>query len=366
MPAVSGPPPWSSWYTNKASRKNKGKFTRLLKGNQTLHSHTAPSEMLHIKDFKHPMRPLRNPLNGNVYYLPKQDFEELVEYFTKHESELSQGYREGKKIRRNVQSPADYIDYAFETKTQQKNIVTQECQGGHIKKLSYNAMYQVLMVEFTNNGSVCVFFNLPANVAETLLYHARNNIMAVGKMGDERHGVGVQFWNLVRVRGTVHNTWYPFQYTKDFSSGEPFGRRQGVGPKGQPSKWLYLDSETAAAYGADIRDKRYKNNADLGENNTTRRESQMRLLREDYQAAIDNARSERKQYTEDQKQDAINYFFEEGLYDKELSREKLTNAQRAALTAAYRGYMNMDNSDNIIDNLEAAGVNVAQEIYAAI
>ena len=213
--------------------------------------HTANKKEMKGLQAGYPTRSLRSNLTGDVYLLPRQDYEELVKHFGEHQSELSEGYKDGKKLYKNIHTPADYIDYAFDTKLQKANIYTQECQGGHIKALTYNSLYMLLMVEFTNRGDVVVFFNLPANVANELMYLAKSNTMAPSPVdGTTRHAVGVQFWNLVRVRGTVHDTRFPFQYTKDFRTGNAFGRQEGVGPDGGPSKWIYNREPTP--------DKRYK------------------------------------------------------------------------------------------------------------
>lgn len=223
-----GPSPFSQdfpeWYERKRHSSNKKEMKGLQAG--------------------YPTRKLRSNLTGDVYMLPRQDYEELVKYFGEHQSELSEGYNNGKQLYRKIHTPADFIDYAFEKKSQQKNIVTQECKSGHIKALSYNALYMLLMVEFTNRGDVVVFFNLPANVASTLMYLAENDTMAVSPVdGTQRHAVGVQFWNLVRVRGTIHETRFPFQYTKDFRTGEAFGRREGAGVHGEGNKYDYFEAE---------------------------------------------------------------------------------------------------------------------------
>jgi hypothetical protein len=223
--AVAGPSPlnksaYADWLSTKISTKNRQEYKRL--------SSSAPS------------RDLRCSLTGDVYKMPKQDYNQLVDWLKEHHSTLSPTYTsDGKQLKRNIQTPADFIDFAFK-ENQQKNIETVECKGGHILSLSYNWNYKLLMVRFTNNGDVVVFFNLPANTAATLMVHGKNNDMAPPtKKGKERHMVGVEFWNLVRIRGTLHGTRYPFQYTEDFRSGNPSGRTVGIGPDGKPSKYVY-------------------------------------------------------------------------------------------------------------------------------
>lgn len=226
--AEAGPLPlnkseYSAWLNTRNNVKNAKEYKRL--------SSSAPS------------RDLRGSLTGDVYKMPEQDYNQLVDWLKEHHSELSPVYTsDGKQLKRNIQTPADFIDFAFK-ENQQKNIETVECKGGHILALSYNWNYKLLMVRFKNEGregNVVVFFNLPANTAATLMMHGRYNSMAPPtKAGKERHMVGVEFWNLVRIRGTLHGTRYPFQYTEDFRSGNPSGRTVGIGPDGKPSKYVY-------------------------------------------------------------------------------------------------------------------------------
>lgn len=226
MSARAGLAPWNPEY--RASPGNKRKL------NDELNTLKADYEK----------RKLKSSLTGDEYTLPKQDYEELVQYYKEHSSELSQQYTtDGRQLKRNVQTPADFIDFMFEKKTQQKHLVSVTCQGGHILKLTYNAMYKSLMVEFTKRGDIVVFFNLPANVAALLLHHAENNDMAPpDKHGRERHAVGVEFWNLVRVRGHIHETRYPFQYVVDKRTGGAFGRKEGTGATGAgTNKWVYTE-----------------------------------------------------------------------------------------------------------------------------
>lgn len=331
-----GPSPFNSdfsdWYTKKRHYKNKWE----MKGLQA----------------DYPTRKLKSNLTGDVYLLPKQDYEELVKYFGEHHSELSEGYNNGKRLYRNIQTPADYIDYAFDKKSQQKQLVTQECSGGHIKALTYNALYMLLMVEFTNRGDICVFFNLPANVASTLLYLAKNNTMAPpDKHGRERHAVGVEFWNLVRVRGSIHDTRFPFQYTKDFRTGEAFGRREGFGPDGGVSKWVYNRDP--------IPDARFKNKDDP---DAQLRTTPLRVKREDFERQSRMLESEARRTAYEGEDDFeplteadLAQYFDKGDYNRDIAR--VSGDNRKKLQKIYDKYMseNYDDPDEIGDLLREAG-----------
>lgn len=334
MPVGPSPfsPDFSDWYNKKRHSGNKREMKGLQAG--------------------YPTRKLKSNLTGDVYLLPRQDYDELVKHFSEHQSELSEGYNDGKKLYRKIQTPADYIDYAFEKKSQQKQLITQECKGGHIKTLTYNALYMLLMVEFTNRGDIVVFFNLPANVASTLMYLAKNNTMApADKNGRERHMVGVEFWNLVRVRGSVHNTRYPFQYTNDMRTGEPFGRREGYGPDGGVSKWIYNRDQ--------LPDKRYKDSDDP---NAKLRSTPLRIKRESFerQSRMLEREAARDKYAGENEfealtEDDLATYFDKGGYNKDLTR--VNGADRKKLQSIYDKYMAEDygDPDEIGDMLRKAG-----------
>lgn len=317
MPVGPSPfnPDYSEWYSKKRYSKNKREYKGLQAG--------------------FPKRQLKSSLTGDVYSMPEQDYNELVKHFGEHQSELSEVYSKDHKYGK-IQTPADYIDYGF-SDAQKKNLVTQTCAGGHIKALTYNALYKLLMVEFTNNGDVCVFFNLPANVAAELMYAAEYNTMAPpDKHGRERHMVGVQFWNLVRVRGTIHDTQYPFQYTNDMRTGKPFGRQQGIGPDGKPSKYVY---EHAAPM-------RRAYDKKTGEE----------ILRESVIVRAPRDSDATSSYSNNTwTEDDLDAYFNEGDYDSDLAR--VSADKRKKLQALYTKYMNMNYTDaNTLGNeLDAAG-----------
>lgn len=231
MAAEARPFPWSADYANGAwaSHTKKGKLT-YARGNRQAYGRMSAA---------YPTRKLRSNLTGDVYLLPEQDYNELINRFQAEATDISQEYADhGKKKLANVQTPADYIDFAFYNPKQKAVLDVAECPEGHIKKLTYNPKHRVLMVEFSNNGSICVFFNLPAELAARLMYLARNNVPALHpSTGGHRHEVGVQFWNLVRVRGTVHDTRYPFTYAENNNPGTSSGSNTVAS-----GKFIYGDS----------------------------------------------------------------------------------------------------------------------------
>lgn len=108
-----------------------------------------------------------------------------------------------------------YAMHAFNKEAASHGKVYESEGCGHIKKLKYNSEMQVLWVEFENRGDICVFFRVPSAVGGTLLHHAQSKSMGVSaKSGQQRHLLGMEFWDLVRIRGQLHGAKYPFEYMK--------------------------------------------------------------------------------------------------------------------------------------------------------
>ncbi len=79
---------------------------------------------------------------------------------------------------------------------------------GHISLVEYAQKEHILRVTFTNNGAVCVFFEVPTAVAGELIHLAKSK----RTRHDGRHILGVRFWDYIRIRGTLHGAKYPFEY----------------------------------------------------------------------------------------------------------------------------------------------------------
>ena len=84
---------------------------------------------------------------------------------------------------------------------------------GHIAKVEYAQVQQVLRVTFTNNGAICLFYRVPTAVAGELLALAQKKSEQMSAVdGTMRHTLGIVFWDLVRIRGQRHGARYPFEY----------------------------------------------------------------------------------------------------------------------------------------------------------
>lgn len=243
MDNYAGPSPFNpsfaDWFSKRRSSKNKRAFaedtSKGFRGSYAKERRRGVQDGTYAPYRK---RRLKSALTGDTYDVPEHDANELEGTFMEQVSKLSSQYGD-KKLLARISTPADYIDYAFQSKQQQANITAVDCKGGHIARLEYNAICLLLKVTFLNRGDVVVFFNLPAQTAALLMLYARNNTMAPpDRNGRPRHALGVEFWNLVRVRGTVHNTRFPFQYTVDLRTGGMPGRKAGFVPPGE-RKYVY-------------------------------------------------------------------------------------------------------------------------------
>lgn len=83
---------------------------------------------------------------------------------------------------------------------------------GHIKLLEYVEKNRILRVTFTNNNAVCVYFDVPTFVAGRLFYFATHRDATIRTSNGLRHKLGVEFWDLVRIRGHQHGSKFPFEY----------------------------------------------------------------------------------------------------------------------------------------------------------
>lgn len=90
-----------------------------------------------------------------------------------------------------------------------------EAEGcGHIAKLEWSkgsgTFGPMLRVTFAK-GAISLFYNVPSAVAGILLSLANKKTTRITPNG-ERHELGIEFWNLVRIRGQKHGARYPFEY----------------------------------------------------------------------------------------------------------------------------------------------------------
>jgi hypothetical protein len=124
------------------------------------------------------------------------------------------------------QEMADQVNAAFEKTAGIGKYYAFEMSEGHIKSIRYNPTYQIMQVEFTNNGATVTFFRVPKGLYQELESHGLSNSKMRGIDGTFRHSVGIRFWDLVRIRGQRVGGRYPFTYASsgNLSAGSEPGK----------------------------------------------------------------------------------------------------------------------------------------------
>jgi hypothetical protein len=189
--------------------------------------------------------------NGKSAYVPDGDFEDYFRY-------RAPGPDEGQ-----IKSNEALEKYVNEAKWSQ-NVKPPD---GHIVSISYAPTRQLLQVEFLD-GAVVVFFRVPKEVYSELKYLAGDGTAggmpgSDDKYGVFRHDLGRRFWDIVRIRGTLQGSRYPYEYT---TAGERVDKEAKILAKFDPGKTV-ADGTLTGRYGKEegsMRDdidtfKQYKN-----------------------------------------------------------------------------------------------------------
>lgn len=183
------------------------------------------------------MRKVTDSATGKTYLVPDDDYRQY----------LGQGEAKDKD-----KSFEDYMSAAF---NDNKNGFSVQIVGngsnedGHILKLEYSVYYKVLRVTFRNNHDVVAYLNVPNSVAGELFALAQsNNTQISASDGKLRHVLGMRFWDLVRIRGTIHGTRYPFKYVSESVVDSNNGGSSV--PDWSKSQFVVLDNGKAKALDA--------------------------------------------------------------------------------------------------------------------
>lgn len=97
---------------------------------------------------------------------------------------------------------------------------------GHIAHLAYSNANMLMKVDFQEqtdivNGkertwgapATVYYMQVPSTVFGELYWLAESKVTQASPVtGEQRHALGIKFWDLVRVRGTVHDGRFPFTY----------------------------------------------------------------------------------------------------------------------------------------------------------
>ena len=209
MAAVAGPAPYSSSYSDWLSSKKAADVAP-----QGYKSRDARGR------FKKPeSQILVDSADGNTYAVGGQQSLDDLLMFAAHTPEFTGKYKGSGRLR-DTGSAADFIDFAFNKSRSKKNVGVDCPEGCHIQRIEYAGQYQLMKVTFATNGTVIVYTRVPSYVFEKLRMEAETGGKTTDTVdGKERHTVGVEFWNFVRIRGTVHGSRYPAFYESNMNPG---------------------------------------------------------------------------------------------------------------------------------------------------
>ena len=90
-------------------------------------------------------------------------------------------------------------------------------EGGHITRIDYNEDMEVMRVHWANRDYVTCYLGVPVGVYDTLHNCKGKTVSGHGK---HNHLLGITFWDIIRIRGTMHGGRYPFFYNGGAPSGK--------------------------------------------------------------------------------------------------------------------------------------------------
>jgi len=195
MAVSAGPSPWSEGFrkVNKSNLAKQGMEWSLSSGYRVRQEGGQPSK---------PKTKQVTLYNGRTVEVPDADYDDFIGHHVSPDSDPNSEI--GK-----------YIDNAFEIGDNGDFIrKVYEFNGvGHITLVEYSLTYQLMRVEFTNNGAVVVFFRVPKEVYSELKYLADSGRTMISPVdGKERHVLGMRFWDIIRIRGQKTGSRYRYEY----------------------------------------------------------------------------------------------------------------------------------------------------------
>ena len=216
MASYAGPAPWSSGF----KALNRDTSSRGYVPGRGWRK-TNPNDEWRKMPKRTATKVIRNPLTGRNIRVPVQDIDDYIQMMNagspddqvmQFTAERGLGIEEGM---------AAYVEEAFDDK--HKHYKIEGC--GHIKLLEYNIRRQVMRVTFTNNDACVAFFRVPIAVFGELYSLAESKVESRNTFdGSVRHVLGIRFWDIVRIRGSMHGSRYRFTYVSGGGSGGSGGR----------------------------------------------------------------------------------------------------------------------------------------------
>lgn len=194
------------------------------------------------------MRRLTDTNTGKKFEVPEDDYNMFVQFIK------DQGIDS---------SVEEYISNVFEdyepsADKRTKHVYDNELLGssestdfevegcGHIKFLeykSYNGKF-FLRVTFWDDKA-CVYINVPTAVAGQLKYLAESKNETYSAVGNgKRHVLGMRFWDLIRVRGTIHGSRYSFRYSDAPDKAKGVYAKGSSEPDFSSGKYVFVPKST--------------------------------------------------------------------------------------------------------------------------
>ena len=170
------------------------------------------------KPSKSKMKTLTDSL-GRQYKTPDEiDYDDFVDMFRiRPEGQLTEEYK-NKPVRENMRSLADWCSWSFDRDN--SGYYSFSCPAGHIEKVDYNNTSKIMRVKFrSGDGETACYFYVPADIYFTLEHLSDGMPTRKDRRNIERHLVGIYFWDLVRIRGTVHGNRYQCCYVTSGDGG---------------------------------------------------------------------------------------------------------------------------------------------------
>lgn len=89
---------------------------------------------------------------------------------------------------------------------------------GHITRIQYNIKYEVMCVHWANRNYVTCYLGVRKEIYDQL--HECAGITVSGR-SRHNHLLGIRFWDIIRIRGTMTGGRFPFYYVGGAPSGLP-------------------------------------------------------------------------------------------------------------------------------------------------
>jgi hypothetical protein len=142
-----------------------------------------------------------------------------------------------------------YIDKAFYAENHSK--LEYKSGKGHIAEFDYSTMYQLLRVFFENDGAVVIYFRVPLALFSELAALADSDQTIRDSKNRDRHVLGIRFWDIIRIRGTLHGSRYKFEYAQ---SGARIGSRFSQSVSGELKEAVTTGDTKAKSEGVEAMD----------------------------------------------------------------------------------------------------------------